>query len=100
MFEIDLAVVSAPDEQHCELGGRLLGRGIPTVIEKPLATSVDQILQLQRIAEANQAPVIAFQNRRWDADFLTALEVMRSGRLGDVIRFDSWLHRWAPGPWD
>jgi predicted dehydrogenase len=41
--------------------------------------------------------VIPYHNRRWDGDFLTVAELLASGRLGDIWRFESRFERWQPG---
>jgi predicted dehydrogenase len=40
--EIEAAVVAAPTAAHAEMGCALLGRGLHVLIEKPLATSLDE----------------------------------------------------------
>src|SRR5262249_42471240 len=37
-----------------------------------------------------------FQNRRWDGDFLTVRQLLGSGQLGTVARFESRFERWRP----
>jgi predicted dehydrogenase len=42
--------------------------------------------------------VTVFHNRRWDGDFLTVAEIIASGRVGEVARFESRFERWQPLP--
>lgn len=37
-----------------------------------------------------------FQNRRWDADFLTLLRLLNAGELGEIMHFESHFDRWRP----
>lgn len=97
---IDLAVVTARDDAHVELGLALLGAGIPTVIEKPLAPTAAAAQRLQAAARAAGVPVVAFQNKRWDRDYATVAAAVRGGEVGEVLRYEAWLVRWSPGIWD
>jgi predicted dehydrogenase len=96
----DLAVVTARDDAHVELGLALLAAGVPTVIEKPLAPSVEGAERLIAAATDAGVPVVAFQNKRWDRDFATVAAAVRRGDVGEVLRYESWLVRWSPGIWD
>src|SRR4051812_40257711 len=98
--EVDLAVVTARDDAHVELGLDLLGAGLPTVIEKPLAPTIDGAVRLQAAARAAGVPVVAFQNKRWDRDYATVAAAVRRGEVGDVLRYEAWLVRWSPAIWD
>lgn len=97
---IDLAIVTAQDDAHVALGLALLGAGVPTVIEKPLAPTVEGAERLQAAARDAGVPVVAFQNKRWDRDYATVAAAVRRGDVGDVLRFEAWLVRWSPGIWD
>jgi predicted dehydrogenase len=66
------------------------------VIDKPFAASVAQAEQLIAAADDAGRPLIVFQNRRWDGDFLTARKLITEGSLGKVHRFDSTFERWSP----
>jgi predicted dehydrogenase len=97
---IDLAVVTAQDEAHVALGLALLQAGVPTVIEKPLAPTVEGAGRLRAAARAAGVPVVAFQNKRWDRDYATVAAAVRRGDVGTVLRYEAWLVRWSPGIWD
>lgn len=96
---LDLAVVTARDDAHVELGLALLAAGIPTVIEKPLAPTVEGAERLLAAARDASVPVVAFQNKRWDRDYATVAAAVRRGDVGDVLRYESWIVRWSPGIW-
>ena len=93
---IDLAVVTARDDAHVELGLALLDAGIPTVIEKPLAPTAADAERLQAAARAAGVPVVAFQNKRWDRDYATVAAAVRGGEAGEVLRYEAWLGALEP----
>jgi myo-inositol 2-dehydrogenase / D-chiro-inositol 1-dehydrogenase len=68
MLEIekpDACVSVMPMEKIGEVGIKLLQRGIPCVIEKPLGTSLPEIERLARVARETQTPHMVSVNRRF-----------------------------------
>jgi predicted dehydrogenase len=61
----DACVSVMPMEKIGEVGIKLLQRGIPCVIEKPLGTSLPEIEQLARVARETQTPHMVSVNRRF-----------------------------------
>ncbi|GAA1236766.1 putative dehydrogenase [Microbacterium phyllosphaerae] len=92
----DLLVVTSPNETHVPFARRAVDAGIPVVLDKPLATSVDDARAIVDDAERAGVLLTVFQNRRWDGDFLTLREVIAEGALGDIHQFDSAFEWWAP----
>src|SRR5664279_2721311 len=92
----DLVVLGSPAHVHLEQGLAALANGAALVIDKPFAASVAEAEQLISAAESAGRPLIVFQNRRWDGDFLTVRKLLDTGALGDVHRFESTFERWSP----
>jgi scyllo-inositol 2-dehydrogenase (NADP+) len=92
----DLVVLGSPAHVHREQGLAALSSGAALVIDKPFAASVGEAEQLIAAADAASLPLMVFQNRRWDGDFLTVRKLVDSGALGDVHRFESTFERWSP----
>ena len=61
----DACVCIMPIDRIVETGIDLLKRGIPCVIEKPLATSVADAEKLNRVAQETQTPHMVSVNRRF-----------------------------------
>ena len=95
--DLDLVVLASPANTHLEQGLSALRAGAAVVVDKPFAPSASDAEALIAAAAATQRPLIVFQNRRWDGDFLTVKKLIGSGTLGDVVRFESTFERWA-GP--
>lgn len=87
--DIDLIVITTPNSSHVPLGRRALQAGVPAVIEKPLALSSSEALELAELASDRGIFLGAFQNRRWDSDFLTVSKLIRQGSIGDVLTLTS-----------
>jgi predicted dehydrogenase len=94
--ELDLVVLASPAHVHLEQGVAALEAGLAVVIDKPFAASVADAQTLIDTAERVGRPLIVFQNRRWDSDFLTLKTLRASGRLGRVHRFESTFERFSP----
>ena len=89
-------MLGSPAHVHLEQGLAALSSGAALVIDKPFAASVAEAEQLIAAAESASRPLIVFQNRRWDGDFLTVRKLVGSGALGEVHRFESTFERWSP----
>src|SRR5215470_132513 len=61
----DACVCIMPVNHIVEVGIELLERRIPSVIEKPLGTSLDEIERLARVARETQTPHMVSVNRRY-----------------------------------
>ncbi|WP_205697853.1 Gfo/Idh/MocA family oxidoreductase [Conexibacter sp. SYSU D00693] len=92
----DLAVVATANRAHAPLAHEAVARGIPVVVDKPLAVSADEGQALVDAARAAGVGLTVFQNRRWDSDLLTVLRLLRDGRLGAPQRFVSRFTRFRP----
>jgi scyllo-inositol 2-dehydrogenase (NADP+) len=98
--ELDLVVLASPARAHLEQGIAALEAGAAVVVDKPFAASVAEATLLIETAERVGRPLIVFQNRRWDGDFLTVRKLVGSGRLGRIHRFESTFERFAGAPRD
>lgn len=94
--DIDLVVVSSPDELHAEHALAALAAGKHVLVDKPFATNLSDARAIAEAGEAATRIVTVFQNRRWDADFLTLKRLVADGTLGDVVHFESHFDRWRP----
>jgi predicted dehydrogenase len=91
-------VVCTPNETHFPLAKRCLEAGRDVVVDKPFTTSVKEALELFRIARENARRLTVYHNRRFDADFQALRQVVDSGVLGDVVRFENTYDRFRPAP--
>jgi scyllo-inositol 2-dehydrogenase (NADP+) len=94
----DLIVVATPNDSHAPLATEAIDRGLPVVVDKPLAPSASEAEQLIDHAKDSRVLLTVFQNRRWDSDQLTLRRLLDEGRLGDVVRYESRFERWQPSP--
>ncbi|ESR26463.1 oxidoreductase [Lutibaculum baratangense] len=94
--EIDLVVITTPNDTHAPLAEAALGAGKHVVVEKPFTLSAWEAERLLRMAERSGLTLTVFQNRRWDSDFLTLRNVIASGRIGRPVQLESHFDRFRP----
>ncbi|MGF1767464.1 Gfo/Idh/MocA family oxidoreductase [Enterovibrio makurazakiensis] len=94
--ELDLVVITSPNHTHYEFAKQALEADCHVLLEKPFVVNSGQGLDLLRIANHRGKVLCPYQNRRWDGDFLTAKELIESGKLGNVRVFESNFDRFRP----
>lgn len=89
--EVGLVIVSTPPSSHAEWTLRALAAGKHVVVEKPFCLTVEEAdRQIGAAAEQGLALAV-YQNRRWDADYLALKQVIRSGQIGEVFHYESFI---------
>jgi scyllo-inositol 2-dehydrogenase (NADP+) len=94
--DVDLVVAAAPNAAHVPIARRAIAAGKHVVIDKPLALTVAEADEMIAAAEAKGVVLTAFQNRRWDADFLTIRRELDAGRIGEVLAYEARYDRFNP----
>lgn len=92
----DLAVVTTPNRSHAPLAQAALSAGLHVVVDKPVATTVNEARAIGALATEHGRRAIPFHNRRYDGDFRTVRKLLDEGALGGVRRFESRFERWRP----
>jgi scyllo-inositol 2-dehydrogenase (NADP+) len=97
-LQIEAVILATPHRTHLPLGLEALQAGLHLVVDKPLAPSAAEGQRLLDEAHRRGRVATVFQNRRWDADFLTLRRLLDDGALGTVHRFESRFERWRTAP--
>lgn len=92
--KIELVIVNTPDHLHYEMGLRAIRAGKHVVVEKPFTLRSEHAEELISFAREKGVVLTVFQNRRWDGDFLTVREILRSEMLGRLVDFESHFDRY------
>ena len=108
--DVELVIVGTPSHTHYSIAKAALeagkhGRhitshlsskfkGISVLVDKPVTATSKEAKELGQIARANNLVLYAFQNRRWDADFLAlkrllSLPESSPQSLGNIVEFES-----------
>jgi predicted dehydrogenase len=94
----EAVAISTPAATHITLTEQALRLGLAVACDKPFALDADSARTTVRLAERLGVPLTVYQNRRWDSDFLTLRELLDSGSLGTLTRFESRFERFKPEP--
>jgi predicted dehydrogenase len=87
--KIDAAYLATPNFDHAELAVKTLDAGIHLLLEKPMATSVEDCEKIIAASERTGAKLMIAYRLHHEAGMLKALEVARSGKLGHLRYFNS-----------
>jgi len=93
---IELIVVATPNDSHVEMARRALEAGKHVVVDKPIAGTSAEALELITLARKQGKLLAPFHNRRFDGDFLTVRKLVSEGRLGRVTLVDAHFDRFRP----
>lgn len=92
---VEAVLVATPTAFHFDHASRALAAGKHVLVEKPMALDLSQSMHLVQDAKRRGLLLSVFHNRRWDVDFLTVCDAVRSGAFGDVINVESRLGQYA-----
>lgn len=81
----DGAVIAAPNALHLPMAKAFLEAGIPILVEKPVANTVAEGLQMAEISEATGVPVLVGHHRRHHPAIRKARELIAAGTLGKIV---------------
>lgn len=94
--EIDLVVLASPSYTHAPLMLEALAAGKHVLSDKPFTATVAEADKV--IAASIKAGKIAtcYQNRRYDADFLTLQSLLAQNVFGEVLHYEAHFDRYSP----
>ncbi|HEX5284450.1 MAG TPA: Gfo/Idh/MocA family oxidoreductase [Bryocella sp.] len=87
--KIDAAYLATPNWNHVDLAVRTLDAGIHLLLEKPMATSLEDCERIIGAAEQSGAKLMIAYRMHHEPAMLKAFETARSGKLGHLRYFNS-----------
>lgn len=91
-----LVVLASPTASHAPLSMQALHAQRHVVVDKPVALTAHELRDMMRCADEVRRLLIPFQNRRWDADYLTLKELINTNQLGEIVRYEARFDRFNP----
>jgi len=88
---LEIVVISTPPNSHYQWAKESLTRGINVILEKPMALTVQECDELMELAAAKNLLLVVYQNRRFDADFVTMKKLIDEGSIGEVFSYESFV---------
>lgn len=98
--DIDLVVITAPNDQHFPLAEAALKAGKHVLVEKPSVTRQVHIDELTSLSTKLGLVFTVYQNRRFDGDFQYLRSLIESQELGTLRHLDTRFDRFRPQPKD
>ncbi len=81
----DVMIVATQDNFHFDHCRGALRAGYDVLLEKPIATRVEQVLEIERLAEQVGRRVMVCFVLRFAAFYRKVKEIIRSGALGELV---------------
>jgi predicted dehydrogenase len=94
----DGVVIATPNQLHAPGGMAAVNSGVPVLMEKPVADTVDTALQLVEAAEKAGVPILVGHHRRHSPLVQRAKAIVTSGRIGRITAVNGL--RWFLKPKD
>lgn len=94
--DLDVVVLSTTPETHFPFAKLALYADKHVFVEKPFVPSSAEAEELIRLAEKQGRKICVYQNRRWDADFLTVRKLLadEDKPLGRIVEFETHFDRY------
>jgi predicted dehydrogenase len=86
---IDAVYIAVPNSLHCEYAVRAARAGVHVLCEKPLAVTEEECERMSRAAAEADVRLMTAYRLHFERANLEALEVARSGRIGEPRLFAS-----------
>lgn len=81
----DAAVIASPNDTHVALAERMLGAGLPILLEKPVASTLAEAATLAEVAARSGVPVLVGHHRRHNPLIKTAKRALTDGAIGPLV---------------
>lgn len=102
--EVDAVIIASPNAFHVDTALACLDEGVPSLLEKPMATSYPEAARLVRAAQASSTPILVGHHRRHHPAVKAAKNLIATGGLGKLVAVNgTWLTKKADSyftePW-
>ncbi|KAJ7283781.1 hypothetical protein C8J57DRAFT_1171656 [Mycena rebaudengoi] len=99
---VELIIVGTPSPTHYEIAKAALEAGKHVLVDKPVTSTAAQAKELGDLAKAKGLILYAFQNRRFDSDYLSLKKLLSLPEsspqsIGDVVEFETHFDRYRKG---
>ncbi|HMH34387.1 MAG TPA: oxidoreductase [Puia sp.] len=94
--ELDLIVITSPNDTHFPYAEKALLAGKHVVLEKPFTITTDEARALVDLSKRTSKVLSVFHNRRYVGDFLTMKKILHEKLLGEVAEYEGHYDRYRP----
>lgn len=96
--DIDLVVITTPNETHYSYAQMALQAGKHVVLEKPMANTSTEAKELINVGKNSGNVFSIYQNRRYVGDFKTIQQIVNKSLLGTVHEYICHFDRYRDAP--
>lgn len=86
---VDVAIVTTPDNTHMEITCAFLRAGKDVLLEKPMALSNEECEEMRRVEKETGRRLMVGQVTRYNANFVQAKKLIDSGIIGELVFVES-----------
>ena len=103
--QFDGVVVSSPNQFHFEQAKMCIEHSLPTLVEKPLTSKINEAKFLVELAEQKSVPFLVGDHRLYNPLLYQAKKFISSSEFGQIVSFDGSAQFYKPthyfkdGPW-
>jgi glucose-fructose oxidoreductase len=87
--DIDAVYIALPNSMHCDYAVRAAQAGVHVLVEKPMAVTEEECERMARAARDSGVKLMVAYRLHFERANLEAIEVARSGRIGEARLFSS-----------
>ena len=91
------AIICLPSSMHTSALRACVQAGIPSLVEVPLAHTLESLAEICNLAETHEVPVLMGHNLRFHAGLDAIKRAVMSGRLGKPLYSRAQFGEWLPG---
>ncbi|KAF5531697.1 putative oxidoreductase yvaA [Fusarium mexicanum] len=93
---VDILVITSTPETHFQFANAALMSHMHVLVEKPFVATSSEAQELIDVSNKTGKLICVYQNRRWDADFLTVRHLIQEGELGRIVEFETHMDGYRP----
>ncbi|MBT7096863.1 Gfo/Idh/MocA family oxidoreductase [Candidatus Poribacteria bacterium] len=98
--DLDIVGVFSPHSMHDIQVKAAMRAGCSVIVEKPMANYVGDAILMHKMAVALGVHLVGGYQRHYEPRYITGREVIQSGQIGELERFEVYLtQRWGGGGW-
>ena len=98
--DLDIVGVFSPHSMHDIQVKAAMRAGCSVIVEKPMANYVGDAVLMHKMALGLGVHLVGGYQRHYEPRYITGREVIQSGQLGELERFEVYMaQRWGGGGW-